>query len=92
MHFNNQLQIYGLKKSSFYEEISIHEKILQIEEISDKILILLESGVIEVVEKTELIAKKWRRNIIADEEIPIESTVRENKVEEIETFPIETPN
>jgi hypothetical protein len=38
------------------------------------------------------VAKKRRRNIIADEEIPIESTVRENKVEEIETFPIENPS
>lgn len=43
-------------------------------ENKDKLMILSETGLLEVVEKTELVAKKRRRVMVADEDEPMEHT------------------
>lgn len=49
------------------------DKVLSIEESSDRIYILLWSGLIEIIEKSELIPKRKKRHFIQEED-QIEST------------------
>lgn len=56
------------------------DKVLSIEESSDRIYILLWSGLIEIIEKSELIPKRKKRHFIQEED-QIESTYKGDKIE-----------